>query len=541
MYKFQSGNTRKSKNIDGILSSGPRRPASMPNNMNNKPINLPGMRSGQPKLDDFSRPEGFRGRTMPKLDNTGRYNLPNQPQGVPARRPLQPIQAAKLHELSKQRKSKFKIFKRIALVSAAIVVIFGSFMVGKAWWSAHKVFKGGGSALAFNANIDPHLLNGEGDGRVNILLLGKGGDGHDGGDLTDSMMIASIDPINNKMALMSIPRDLWVQPQGYGHMKINAVYANAKNTALSKNYKDKSGAETAGINATTKVVEQYMGIHMHYYALVDFSAFQEAVDTLGGIDVTLSKPYSDQTMLVGGRYFSLPAGTSHLDGGHALAYARSRHGADRGDFDRGEQQQQVIVGIKDKVLSVGTFANPIKVNQLLSTFGNRIRTSLSLNDMMRVYGIAKQLKNSDISHFDLAQPNEAVVKTAFIDGQSVVTPIAGTDDYSQVKSFMRNKLKDGFIVKENPSIIVLNGTNTAGLAQKRADELKSYGYNVVKVGDATVKDIQATTLIDNSKGTKKYTKRYLEQRLGTKAVNGVKGLDLSQYQADFIIIVGPLG
>jgi hypothetical protein len=280
---------------------------------------------------------------------------------------------------------------------------------------------------------------------------------------------------------------------------------------------------------------------MHYYGLIDFSAFQEAVNTLGGIDVNLSKPYKDPTMLVGGRYFYLPAGTSHLDGGHALAYARSRYGSTRGDFDRGEQQQKVIVGIKDKVLSLGTFANPVKVSQLLNTFGNRIRTNLSIDDMMRVYGIQKQLKNSDISHFDLAQEPEAVVKTGSIAGQSVVMPKAGVDDYSQVKTFVRNKLKDGFIVKENPSIVVLNGTNSVGLAQKRADELRSYGYNVVKIGDATVKNIQTTTLVDKTKGTKKYTKRYLEQRLGTKAVDGVDNLDLSVYQADFVVIVGPLG
>jgi LCP family protein required for cell wall assembly len=526
MYKYQPNNQNRPKAIDGFLSNRPRRPKIKANSVAGK-NSLSGFTTSQPLIDDFKKPEGFRGRQMPRLNQAGQYSA-----GTAARNRLS---QANTSGSRREKPGKLKLFKKVALVSTVLVIILGGFVFGKAWWSAHKVFRGGGSALAFNANIDPHMLNGEGDGRVNFLLMGKGGDGHDGGNLTDSMMIASIDPINNKMALMSIPRDLWVQPQGYGYMKINSVYANVKMSALTKKPKDKEGAEVAAINATTKVAEQYLGIHMHYYGLIDFSAFQEAVDTLGGIDVYLKEPYRDPTMLVGGRYFSLPAGTSHLDGGHALAYARSRHGAARGDFDRGEQQQKVIVGIKNKAMTAGTYANPVKVSQLLSTFGNRIRTNLSVDDMMRVYGIQKQLKNSDISHFDLAQEPEAVVKTGSIAGQS------GPYDYSLVKAFVRNKLKDGFIVKENPSIIILNGTNTVGLAQKRADELKSYGYNVVKVGDATVKDIQATTLIDKTKGAKKYTKRYLEQRLGTKSVGKLDGLDLSTYQADFIIIVGPLG
>jgi anionic cell wall polymer biosynthesis LytR-Cps2A-Psr (LCP) family protein len=246
-------------------------------------------------------------------------------------------------------------------------------------------------------------------------------------------------------------------------------------------------------------------------------------------------------MLVGSHYFYLPAGTSHLSGGMALAYARSRHGAERGDFDRGEHQQQVIVGIKDKVLSIGTYANPIKVSQLLSTFGNRVQSNLSTNDMMRVYSIIKKLNNNNISHFDLAETGDAVVTTAAIGDQSVVIPKAGVDNYDAVRAFVRSHLVDGFIAKEHASIIVLNGTSQLGLAQKRADELKSYGYNIIKVADAPVKNAITTQLIDNTKGVKKYTKHYLEQRLNTKAVSSIKGMNLSAFQADFIIIVGPKG
>lgn len=479
---------------------------------------------------------------MPGLDNAGARMFSNTPSISNGQRRSfagHPMPAA-VKRRKKRNRTNFKVLTRAAIILVVLVLAMGGFIFGKAWWSAHKVFKGGGSALAFDKNIDPSMLNGEGDGRVNILVMGKGGTSEAaGGELTDSMMIVSIDPINTKVALMSIPRDLWVKPQGLWPMKINAVYSNAKYKALDTNPKDKASAEAAGEAKVANIVEQYLGVHMHYYSMVEFSAFEEAVNTIGGIDITLNQPFSDPTMLVGNRYFKLPAGTSHLDGGYALAYARSRYGASRGDFDRGEQQQQVIVGIKNKVLSMGTYSNPIKITELLNTFGNRVQTNLSINNMMRVYGIIKQLGPNDITHADLAQPPEAVVKTGSVGDQSVVMPIAGIDNYTAVRAFVRNKLKDGFLAKENPSVIVLNGTNNAGAAQKRADELKGYGYNVVKIGDAPDKNATANQILDFTKGAKKYTKRYLEQRFGVIAVNSIDGIDSSQYPADFVIIVGP--
>jgi hypothetical protein len=138
----------------------------------------------------------------------------------------------------------------------------------------------------------------------------------------------------------------------------------------------------------------------------------------------------------------------------------------------------------------------------------------------------------------LAQEGEAVVRTGNIDGKSVVYPIAGVDNYDEVRAFVRNKLKDGYIIQENPNIVVLNGTTKEGLAQAKADELTGYGYNVTLVGDAP-QNVSTTQLVDNTNGVKKYTKRYLEQRYNVNAVTAIDGMDLSTYSADFIIVVGP--
>jgi LCP family protein required for cell wall assembly len=340
------------------------------------------------------------------------------------------------------------------------------------------------------------------------------------------------------VVLLSIPRDLWVKPSGLWPMKINAVYSSAKGQALYTNPNDAGAAETAGVDAIEKTVEEYMGVKINYYAMVDFRAFEKAVNIVGGITVNLDEPYSDPTMLVNGRYFSLKAGDNKLNGTDALAYARSRYGTLRGDLDRGQHQQEVILAIKDKALSVGTFANPLKISQLLDTFGNRVQTNFSVDDMRKLYELSKQINESNTKNVDLGQEGESVVTTGTIGDQSVVYPKAGVDDYSEVKKFVRKQLKDGFIIKENPSIIVLNGTSVAGLANKRANELKSYGYNVIQVADSSKKDYYANQFIDLTKGQKPYTKRYLELRFGTQATEKLDGFDSSVYVADYIIIVG---
>jgi polyisoprenyl-teichoic acid--peptidoglycan teichoic acid transferase len=540
MYKYQNGSQKRSGSVDGFLSSSPRRPLSAPEKKSDSQHPLINVYSNN-KIDDFNKPDGFRGRTVPQLMS----NAPNSGRNVRAGLEDNKTNGSfrsNMHGKKRAKRPKGRVKKIILWVFVPIIILVlgsGGYLFGKAWWTAHKVFNGKGTtALAFQKDIDPYLLKGEGDGRVNVLLLGKGGEGHAGAELTDSMLIASLDPINNTATFLSVPRDLWVAPKGLWAMKINKVYTYAKQKALTSNPKDTAAAEAAGLNATCQTVEDYLGVHMHYYSIIDFSAFEEVVNTLGGIDVTLPEAYYDGTMLVGNKYLNLPAGTQHLDGGIALAYARSRYGAARGDFDRGEHQQIVLVGIKDKVLSLGTFANPLKISSLLNTFGNRIQTNLSIDDFLRVYEFSKKLESSKITHSDLAEQPNAVVTTSNINGESVVIPKAGAADYSAVKSFVRNALKDGYIVKENPSITVLNGTNQSGLAQQQADELKGWGYNVVKVADAPLKNATNNQVLDNTKGTKKYTLRYLEQRFGATAVTSIEGMDLSLYTSDFIIVVG---
>lgn len=429
--------------------------------------------------------------------------------------------------------------KRTSLALVVLMLVSGGALFGKGYLKLHKVFKGNGAtAVALKAHVDPALLKGEGSGRINILLLGKGGPGHDGPDLTDTMLLASVDPVNNTMSLLSVPRDLWVTTPG-GSSKINAVYANAKYKVLAKNAHDKEGGEAAGIMAAEQTVGQVLGIPIHYYGMIDFTAFKQAIDTVGGIMIDVPEDLVDPTMAWENHWSSVLAhkGVQNFNGTQALLYARSRHGSARGDFDRTERQRLIITALEQKILTAGTYTNPLKISQLLSAFGDHVSTDMSTNDAGRLVSIMKNVGAGKITSVGLADPPNNYVTTGFYAGQSIVQPVAGIGNYAAIQAYVRNTLRDGYLIKENASIAVLNGTSNANAATAEAALLKSYGYNVGTVGDAGTHTYTTTALVDLTNGVDKYTKHYLEQRLGVTA-NTKLPANIQPGQSQFVIIVG---
>lgn len=421
---------------------------------------------------------------------------------------------------------------------SVVALLLAGFLTGYAFLKANQIFQGGSSALALECGVDPKRLEKEGDGRVNVLLLGKGGPGHDGADLTDTLMIASIDSCQKEVGLLSIPRDLYVKMPGDGSMKINSVYALAKEQAIY-NGASEAEAEKKGIEATEKVVEEVTGIPMHYYAMVDFEAFRKAIDTVEGVDVNAKEQLYDPTVAWENNWSPVLAkqGVNHFNGKQALLYARSRYGSSRGDFDRAERQREILLALQDKVLTLGTFTNPVKLTQLFNAFGNHVQTNLSVDDILSLYEVMGGVEDHKVVSISLADPPNDFVTTDNIGGLSVVVPKAGTYEYGAIHTYVRTTLRDGFLKKEDASIIVLNGTNTPGLATEYADFLKGYGYNVVETGDAPTQDYTQTTIVNLRGNDKKYTKRYLEQRLGSTATGKLpSGIDAKT--ADFVIIVG---
>ncbi len=326
-------------------------------------------------------------------------------------------------------------------------------------------------------------------------------------------------------------------------MKINAVYANRKNDVLSSTkYNDpdrEKKAEEEGIKAIENTITKTVGIPIHYHGMVDFQGFKKAIDTVDGVDVNAPAEVQE-TMWIDGRNYRLNVqpGVSHFDGFRALAYSRSRHTSPRGDFDRSERQRLMLVALKDKILSLGTLSNPLKINQLISDFGDHIETNLSVNEMMRLYDIGKEIPSDKIQSVGLADPPNDYVTTSMIGGQSVVIPKAGVGNYKDIQNFVRNKLRDGYLADENATVMVLNGTNVPGLAGRTAEELKSFGYNMLPAADAPTKSYQETVIVDLRNGDKKYTKHYLENRFGVSTVPNLPDSSINPGMADFVIIIG---
>jgi len=461
--------------------------------------------------------------------------------------------------ITKDKKSRFKLFKRgkkpkrsfskrLARATGAVFLIIllsmGS-ILGYATLKGRQIFRGNGEgAAALQKNITPASLNGEGDGRVNILMLGKGGPGHEAPDLTDTILLASIDPIQNEAAMLSVPRDMYVEDSNGNEMKINAIYSTAKQKKLSQvgdSSADLQSAEDVGLKAIKQTVSEVLGVPVHYYVMVDFTAFKESIDTVGGITVDVKEPLYDASMawLNGGSSLLADEGLQTFNGNRALMYARSRYGSSRGDFDRTERQREVILALQQKVLAVGTFSNPIKVVELLNTLGNNVRTDLNgTGELKRLYEIAQNIPGDKFVSVGLADPPNVLVATDNIGGLSVVVPTEGLFQYDNIQSYVRNTLRDAFLKKENARVAILNGTGTTGLATGREKELKSYGYNIVLIDNAPTDDYQQTQLIDLSSDKNPYTSSYLEKRLGVKkSSQPIAGLPTNE-TVDFVIILG---
>lgn len=436
-------------------------------------------------------------------------------------------------------------WRKRVLCLVIILVIIGALITGflflKGYFNARKVFQGGGDAAALQDDVDPNQLKGEGSGRINILLLGAGGEGHSAPDLTDTILIASIDSVNKKTALLSIPRDTWVKVQGHGSMKINAAYESGKYDYLGGQQQTGNSninAVKAGFKTADQAVEDVIGIPIHYHMLVNFTAFKQAVDAVGGVSINVPTILYDPAFTrENGSPIIARAGQQHFDGRRALMYARSR--STSSDFARSERQRAIIMALQQKVLTAGTLSNPNKISQLMDAFGKNVVTDLSLDNFNRLYTITKDIPTDKIESVGLTEEPSNFLTTGMVSGQSVVLPRAGMHEYAAIHNFVRNKLKDGYIAKEDAKILILNGTATPGKADKTAETLKTYGYNVIGVADAPRQDYSRTHIIDRAKGKKPYTAHYLQDRFKvTKLTSSLPDGAIQAQNADFVIILG---
>lgn len=490
------------------------------------------------KLDDFNRPSGYHPSNSSLEANI--KNAPILPDGP--RRPADNKKHSGQTKPPKKRrflhrpKSWPKFIAKTMAAGLIVLLFIGGYLGYKLFATQKRVLSGGGHAVAVcDGNIPVNLLKKEGDARVNVLLVGVGGPGHDGPDLTDTMIIASVDTINNKVDLLSIPRDLWVQNYSGGSNKLNAIYPFAKQASSTKSEKEK---DQAGLKVLDRKISQISGLTIHYNVLVNFKAFKDSVNAVGGVTVKVPETLYDPTIAWENNYNPTiaPKGVQQFNGQKALLYAKSRETSS--DFARGERQRLLLVALKDKVLSLGTFSNPLKVSNLLDTFGNNVYTDFDISSVKCLYKQVSEIQSSNIKSLDLVKPPHDLLTTGPINGQSTVYPKAGLYDYSAIRLFVGSTLRDSELAKENAGILILNGTNYVGLATKQANLLKAFGYRVVKTGDAPSRNYQNTIIVDLRNGLNKYTKNYLQNRFGVRVSNKLPDNAISPDSADFVIILG---
>lgn len=337
-----------------------------------------------------------------------------------------------------------KITKRTLITLLVVALLAGGYVGTKFLMNAGKTL--GGNLFGL---LQTDKLKGEDVGRINILLAGNSADdvGHSGGDLTDSIMIVSLDIKNSTAFMLSVPRDLWVSMPGDGYGKINSAYVYGKAGAFSE-----SGYPAGGMGELEKIIETNFGIDINYYALVNYTALRDAVNAVGGIDVNIQStdprglydPSRDWTKPTRSPLVKLTNGVHHLDGQEALNLARAR-GDSYGsygynaDYTRTANQRLMLAALKDKSASAGVASNPVKLGNLFDSFGNNVQTDFQTNEVRRLASIVKAIPSASIKSTSLNDADGKNLLRSYrtYNGQSALIPALGADDYTDIVAYLK--------------------------------------------------------------------------------------------------------
>lgn len=477
-------------------------------------------------------------------------------------------QVRRRHSLSVPRKNKHSPAFRIArflvigifLVAFFVAGVFGYKILaaGNSISTAKQSILGQLSDLLFKSGSQ---LQGESEDQINILLIAIGGEGHSGENLSDTIMVASIKPKEHKIALLSVPRDLYVQVPGEQfYSKLNAVHAYAEN--------QKRGS---GPEAIETKIEEMTGLQMHYFARIDFTAFKKIVDAIGGVNIHIENGFFDYWHKI-----AFPTGTETMNGDRALAYVRARYieGPEGGDFRRAARQQQTLIAIRDKVFSVQTALDFNAINGIIGGLSENIQTSMQLWELKRFFEIARQIDTSKIKSVVLTTGPKGVLvgDTTVLGGVPASVLKTRTGDYSEIQTLAKNIFSDdvGKTIDDSnadttpiqptigpegtfpsvspspttspttttakPTIEVRNGTAVNGLAKKTADQLTKQGYKVLATGNAASKTVEKTKVYA-PKVTQADEAEKIASSLNASAATDIPSNE-AKTSADILVILG---
>lgn len=348
--------------------------------------------------------------------------------------------------------------KSIILIALFFLLILFLLIIGKSF----PIFQ-----LLFNQKITLKKT----DGNINMLLLGIGGGKHQGPNLTDTIIFANIDLAQNKAVLVSIPRDLWIEDlKG----RINIAYAKGS------------------LDLSKDVVSKVVGQPIDYVFRIDFGGFEKAIDLLGGVDVNVPSALDDYAYPIPGRendpcghkeddlktlatassqlesfpcrysYLHFDKGLQHMDGGKALQFVRSRHaiGDEGTDFARSKRQGELIKAIKDRLISLETLLNPVKIVSLYSVVKDSIDTNIKEDEFDDFIRLAEKMKNATLQNVVLDYGDQGKERPGLLihpeisdeyNNEWVLIPRVGNGNFSEIQKYVKCEILVGNCpISQNP-------------------------------------------------------------------------------------------
>ncbi len=344
-------------------------------------------------------------------------------------------------------KSRFKkILLRSTILFLLIIIILPSVFIfwnlKNASYASKKMF---GSSSAAAGLIPKELKTSE--GRTNILLIGYSADdeGHAGANLTDSIMIVSLDKSKKTGYMLSVPRDLYVKITDYGYGKINEAYEAGEAQKFSE-----TGYPVNGVGMLEKVVSQIFDIKINYYTLINYGAVRDLTNSLGGITVNIESPdprgiYDPNFKPQEGGPLKLTNGTHKIDGQTALRLTRARgstygsYGFPQSDFNRVQNQQKVFAAIRNQ-MNTSLLINPTKNKPFFDAVANNIQTDLDIHEVLPLFLLFRSINDSQLKSVDLTKANGQNLLESYQTryGQSALVPAAGNEDYSELRKYIKS-------------------------------------------------------------------------------------------------------
>ena len=348
---------------------------------------------------------------------------------------------SKKQKTKKSDKNKVPLWAKIVMIALSVILVLIIAAVTLMYMllsHSTAVFKGNPMDILISSELKK-----DENGQTNFLIFGTSEDakGHGGQELTDSILVASINQDNKSAKVFSVPRDLWVNYSVAGNEpmsctvgdrgKINATYLCALEEY--KNSMSVSNAKDAASLYFAKKISEVTGLSMHYYVAADWGAVKMIVDKIGGIDVDVYADDEDgihdscqNIDLKKGMYYN-------MNGDLAMKLARARnaacapgdYGLSRSNFDREINQQRIMNAIKNKVSNIGILMNPGQVMSIIDGLGDNLRTNIVMSEVRTLIDFGMKLEGG-------IQPISTVDQfgTGRIGLSSVVIP-AGASTYSE--------------------------------------------------------------------------------------------------------------